>query len=249
MSAMFSNHNFKKRLEKLIGQWVDYRTLVVTRMGAEDVTPDEERRFLELKGKIAENLAGVAGGMPAGTSQEVHGHQRSLGEFLNRYTNLQVAEPPSPRDREEFEREWHRQYLFLNRLKGVPSPAGKKNHQSRAKPVAVTPTPGLYRGRSFGGWFVKFVVRLALLVVAIWAIVVLVPWERVSGGRAVSGGRVGGFMSDAWGSAKGAAAGLHVPTLGGFFQPVVSRYGPELTAIMVGVLLVAVGYWIFIRMR
>ncbi len=246
---MFSNSNYKKRLERLIGQWVDYRTLVVTRMGAEDVTPEEERRFLELKGRIAENLAGVTTGTPAGAAQEVHGHQRSLGEFLNRYTNLQVSEPPSPRDREEFEREWHRQYLFLNRLKGVPTPSAKKNHRPVARPVAVSAAPGAYRGRSFGGWFVKFVLRLALIVVAIWAVVVLVPWQRITGGRPVSAGRVGGFMGDAWGSAKGAVGGFHTPTLGGIFQPVVNRYGPELTAIMVGVLLVAVGYWIFIRMR
>ncbi len=244
---MFANQQYKRRLDKLIDQWVAYRNHVLTRMGASDVSPLEERRFLELKGKIAESLAGVAAGVPVGGNHDLGGHQRSMGDFLNRYTSLQAHDPPGEREREEFEREWHRHFLFLHRLKGLQPP---RPSAAQAKLRPVTPAPPMgSRRRGGGGWFLRFAVRVVFLAAVVLVVVAFVPWDRLTGGRRFSSGSLGGAAGDVWSATRDAVGGFQVPTLGGIFQPVVSRYGPELTTIMVGVLLVALGYWIFIRMK
>ncbi len=247
---MFSEQRYKHRLNRLIDQWIRYRSMVTGRLGNPDVTPEEDQDFLNLKGKIAEDLTGLGNRATAAqVAGDGVGHQRSLVELLNRFTTLTGGDPLPERAREDFEREWHRHFLYLHRLKGVKTPAGASLAKPRLRPVTAAPAAS-YRARGFAGWFARTVVRLAFLVVAVWLVVVVVPWNRITGGSpGVSGHQVGGFMRDAWHTGRGAVAGAHVPTLGGIFDPVVQRYGPEATVIMLGILLVAVGYWIFVRMR
>ena len=242
---MFSGHKNKKRAEALIADWVRYREIVATRLGAPDVTPDEERRFLALKGRIVENLTAVVAGVsPRGPGQDVQNHQRGITEFLNRHALLGAEAVPTEAEREEFSREWHRLFLFLNRLKGLLGREIAKAAATRPKPQ----TPPLRWRLSGVGWFVRFALRLALVVAAIWLLAVLLPWERITGAR-FHPGKITGSLPHSWGGARDAVSGFHLPTLGGVFSPVVERYGPEVTTILVAVLLVAIGYWIFIRMK
>ena len=62
---MLAGYKHKNRLRGVIGDWVRYRSMVGARAGAEDVTPDEEHRFLALKGRIAERLAALGREFPA----------------------------------------------------------------------------------------------------------------------------------------------------------------------------------------
>ena len=176
-------------------------------------------------------------------------HQRSLGEFMTHYPTLAAPNAKSDREREEFEREWHRLFLFLNKLKGMPARKETRPPAAVAKPVSM---PSLRFGPRFPffGWLFRFVVRLAVLVAAGLGGGALLPLG--AGGTQADrrcGGPVGHAGAGSWKPCKSLAANLHLPTLGGVFQPVVERYGPEITAVMVGALFVAIGYWIFIRTK
>ncbi len=245
---MFAELRYKSRLDRLIREWVEYRTLMTNRYGATSVSPEEENRFLVLKGKIAEDLTAVSHNGGGAGLQEMLVQQRSLGEFMTRYPTLAVSNAPSDREREEFEREWHRLFLFLNKLKGMPARKEAKPLVGAARPVNM-PTPRFGPRFPFLGWFFRFVVRLAVLVVAAWVVLRYFPWERVGLHAQPNAEGLTGTMGRATDTARHMASNLHLPTVGGVFQPVVDRYGAEVTAVMVGVLLVAVGYWIFIRTK
>ncbi len=240
---MLARYRHRNRLRRVIEDWIRYRAVVSARVGATDVTPDEEHRFLSLKGRIVENLATLGREFSAqGPQQDVHNNLRAMTEFLGRRMSLAAGEVLSDRDREEFEREWHRFFLFLNRVKGLaPEPRRQTGMTAPVKPVSPPRArPAMPAGV---GWFVRFVLRLALIVVALWVLVTIIPWERVTGGR-LSGG-----LHGSWDSARETVAGFRFPTLGGVFEPVVARYGPEVTSIMLAVLLVGLGYWLFVRMK
>lgn len=245
---MFAEQRYKSRLDRLIREWVEYRNLVSSRHGAADVSAEEENRFLALKGKIVEDLAGVTHDGAGAGMQELLAHQRSLGEFMNRYPTLAVEAAPSEREREEFEREWHRLFLFLNRLKGMPGRRAAKAPGPAVRPVSI-PAPRFGPRVPLLGWLFKFVVRLALLLAAAWVVMRYFPWERVGLRPQPGSDEVSGKVGRVVEGAREGVANLHWPTLGGVFQPVVDRYGPEITAVMVGVLFVAIGYWIFIRTK
>ncbi len=245
---MFAEQRYKSRLDRLIREWVEYRNLVANRHGAPDVSPEEENRFLALKGKIAEDITAVVHSGGGAGLQEMLSHQRSLGEFMTRYPTLSAPNVKSDREREEFEREWHRLFLFLNKLKGMPVRKEARPSAVAAKPVNM-PTLRFGPRFPFLGWLFRFVVRLAVLVAAAWVVVRYFPWERVGLKPNAGAGSLPGSVGEAWSTARHGVSNLHVPTLGGVFQPVVERYGPEITAVMVGALFVAIGYWIFIRTK
>ncbi len=244
---MFAEQRYKSRLDRLIREWVEYRNLMTTRHGLGAVSPEEENRFLALKGRIAEDLSVVAhhGG---GGVQEMLAHQRSLNEFMNRYPTLAADAAPPEREREEFDREWHRLFLFMNRLKGMPSRKESRPPAAHVKPVEVS-APRFGPRVPFLGWFLRFAVRLGVLVAAAWVVVRYFPWERVGLKPQAGAGDLTGGLDQAFDTARHGVSNLHVPTLGGLFQPVVERYGPEVTAVLVGALFVAIGYWIFIRTK
>jgi hypothetical protein len=110
-------------------------------------------------------------------------------------------------------------------------------------PVKAAPPPPSRRSWVGLGWFARLVFRLAVIVAAIWVLAAIIPWERITGGR------VRGDVAGVWDSARESFSGFRFPTLGGIFEPVVARYGPEATSIMLAVLLVALGYWLFVRMK
>lgn len=240
---MFVAYRHRSLLTGLIENWIRYRAMVKARSGAEDVTPDEEHRFLRLKGRIAESLAGLGRGYSIqGPQQDIHNQLRGMIDFLGRRTSLAAGEPPTDREREDFEREWHRFFLFLNRVKGLTPEPAKRTAPSPIRPVTAPP-PARAASWAGVGWFVRFALRLALIVAAVWVLAAIIPWERVTGGR------LQGAVPDSWSSAREAVSGFRFPTLGGVFEPVVARYGPEATSIMIAVLLLALGYWIFVRVK
>ena len=243
---MLSAYRYKARLERLIRQWTDYRGLVITRMGSGDVKPGEERNFLTLKGQIAEALAVLTGKLNQATAQDANSHLRAMSSLLNRYPTLYADAPLEPKQREEFEREWHDHFLFFNKLKGMQDQAEAPDERSRT--ITTSQVESLHA--TTGGTRMSVVLmRIGLLVVIGFALVRFIPWNMMTVGYQKSGsGSVGGFFAGVWASIKNTFANTSTGGVG-ILEPVASQYGAEVTLVLVAVLLIGLGYFIFARMR
>jgi len=242
---MMSGRRYRSRLDKLIRQWTDYRGLVVTRLGVGDTNATEERRFLDLKGQIAEALASLTGQLGQAAAQDAHNHIRAMNSLLNRYPTLYADQPLDPKAREEFDREWHDHFLFFNKLKGMdPQPA--PDPRPGVGLLAGTGTATVHR-RSSGTRTATIVARVLVLVAVGWVLVRFVPWRRfLDGGGTASGAKdLGSFSAEAWTSVKQTFA--HAGS--GILDPAIQKYGPEATMVLLALLLLAAGYWLFIRMK
>jgi hypothetical protein len=246
---MLSAYRYKARLEKLIRQWTEYRGLVLTRMGSGDVKPTEERNFLTLKGQIAEALAVLTGRLNQATAQDANTHLRAMNSLLNRYPTLYADSSLKGKEREEFEREWHDHFLFFNKLKGMQDQAESPDERSRTITTSQVAGEGLH-GTTGGTRMSVLLLRIGLLVVIGLALVRFVPWNLMAGGyqKTGCGGGVGGFFAGVWASIKNTFANMSTGGVG-VLEPVASQYGAEVTLILVAVLLIGLGYFIFVRMR
>jgi hypothetical protein len=243
---MFTKSRYKTRLDKLVAEWTTYRELVLTRLGAKDVDVAEERRFMKLKGRLAEEITTVTLNLAPGTAQEVHAHLRAIDHLLNRFPSLMADQPLNERVRAEFDRDWHDHFLFFNRLKSV-KPEGRSDMRSQADRY-VPPVEKTHRA-SGGARLTTVLLRLIVLVGLGYVLVRFVPWRQLLSGEATSGeaqSGFDGFVSQAWAGMKSAANDFK---MGGVLDPVVAQYGSEATLVLVAVLLLAIGYWIFVRMK
>jgi len=241
---MFGKHRSRSRMDALIKQWTEYRRLALTRLGAGDVRASEERAFLQIKGRIAEALAALSMDLGQAAAQEVQVHLRAISDLLGRFPSLYADHPLDPDARENFEHNWHDHYLFFNKLKGIQS--RQESQVSAQKPT----TARTIHTRSGGVRFGVVLLRLFMVVALVYALVRFIPWHRLGSGSAEAGaGGFTGFVSEAWGSVKLAVSNASLPSLGKVFSPAVEKYGPEVTTIMLAVLFLALGYWIFIRMK
>lgn len=249
---MFGTHRYQSDLRKLVGYWIEFRDLVQTHLGDEAVTQLTERRFLDLKGLIAEALARLGEGLPAQHAAEATGAQRGMIEFMNSVPSLREGGVPTAEKRDAFERTWQRYFLHLNQFKGLKAAHARSG---AARPPIPDPSRRSRRPLEafFGNWFVKFVLVVAVLTGAVWVLARILPWERMGFGPGLAGlgGAAGGAVRSGGRFIERNSAGLGgLPArIADFFQPVVAQYGPEVTAIMCTVLLLAFGYWAFIRMR
>jgi hypothetical protein len=247
---MIARLRHRRRVDRMIRDWTEYRSMVLDRLGTDDLRPEEEGRFLSLKGRLAERAAGLGQEMTGQHAHEITIGQREIVEFLNRHTTLHCDEPLLAPAREAFERDWHRHFLYLNRVRGLRPQ--RKPRPREHRPAAASPPASTYRPRpeGFGRWLAVLLLRLGVLAVVVYAAVRLVPWGAVKAqAERTDSARAGGWVASGWQGAKGVARDLGSSSLRDFFAPVVDRYGPELTAIMSGVLLLAVGYWLFIRTK
>ncbi len=242
-----SSYRYKARLEKLIRQWTDYRGLVLTRMGSSDVKPSEERNFLTLKGQIAEDLAALTGKLNQATAQDANSHLRAMNSLLNRYPTLYADDSLESKHREDFEREWHDHFLFFNKLKGMQEQAEAPDERSRA--ITSHAAGEVHHGTTGGARMPVVLMRIGLLVVIGFALVRFIPWNMLTRDYPKGGsGGAGGFFAGVWASIKTTLAGISTEGVG-FLEPVASQYGAEATLILVAVLLIGLGYFIFARMR
>ena len=103
---MLEVRRYRKRLEHLINEWTEYRSLVLNRMGAPNLKNEEEKRFLNLKGKVAEDLTNLTSWLQPSLSQEVQGHLRGITSLMGRYPTLFTSGPLDEQNRADFERSW-----------------------------------------------------------------------------------------------------------------------------------------------
>jgi hypothetical protein len=250
---MFEARHRRAQLQTLIKSWIEFRELVHSHLGDDAVSQVKERRFLELKGDIAEGLTRVADTFPATHLREVVLQQRGIVDFMNQYTSLRNGHNQSQEQQDAFEKSWQRFYLSLSQFKGVTNVRPRDNR-------GMAPIPSHWRGnrmrmqRFMNHWFVKFVLITAVLVIAVWAVSAVLPWEKMGLSAGVSTG-VRGAAGDASSFLRSQAGSLDNnlnPTFSsvrGFFRPVINQWGPEATVILSTLLLLLLGYWVFIRTK
>jgi len=243
---MFESFRANQRYQKLIRMWIAYRDMVQRFEGAKGVTDDHEKRFLKLKARIAALLPILEGRAPGSMAREAQRRAMLMTDLLNRHRSLRRDEPPTDAEREEFTKTWHEHYIFLNQLKGIPV-VHEKPVKPRPPKEAPSGLPTRKVGRpTTGGWFLRFVLRVGVIAVAIWV---------VAKALGFSWGGESGFAFDRPASLTMLGDNFlkTLQSLGGgiigFMQPVVTSYGLESTIALVGVLLIALGYLVFIRGR
>jgi hypothetical protein len=242
---LFSGYRYRGRLEKLIEQWTEYRQLVLTRMGAADLKASDERRFLKLKGKMVEELAALSDQQGFDAAHEAQTHVRAISNLLNRFPTLYADTPLDSPAKADFEREWHSHFLFLNKLKGHDQ-TGAAPRDSRAGAAAAAQVT---EKKSTGRRLARTVLRLATVVVTFALVIHFVPWNRLipeDQQAKMNMRELPSFLSSLWDSVSHSFRSL---AAGGILKPVENQYGSEVSSVLVAVLLLALGYWIFIRTK
>jgi len=244
---MFESFRATQRYQKLIRMWIAYRDTVQRFEGAKGITDDHEKRFLKLKARIAAHLPIVEGRAPESMAREAQRRVMLMTDLLNRHRSLRSEEPPTEAEREEFTKTWHEHYIFLNQLKGVPVVHEKpiKQRPPQGAPSGM-PTRKLRRQPVPGSWFVRFVLRVGVIAVAAWLVgkALGFRWGQESGFQFERPTSLSGLGDNVWQTLQSLGGGII-----GFMQPVITSYGLESTIALVGVLLIALGYLVFIRGR
>ncbi|MBM3285856.1 MAG: hypothetical protein FJY88_00675 [Candidatus Eisenbacteria bacterium] len=233
------------RLRNLIRSWIEFREIVTKSLGSAEVSAEREDRFLKVKAGIASQLPHILGEAgPGPIAQESQRQVTMMTDLLNRYRTLRSDSAPSAREAEDFERVWHQHFIYLNKLKGTvrrrEAAAGLRG--THAVPSGL-PRHKIHR-RVPGLGLLSFIVRLGIIALVIYLL------GRAFGIRWDASGRFVAQPPTTVGGVGGnVAGGIHSIWSGvlGLMSPVVALYGGSLTIILVVVLLLALGYWIFIR--
>lgn len=232
------------KLRDLIRKWTTFHQVVMASRGAADVAPEQERRFLDLKASIAGRLPVLTTAVPLSLAPEALEEARQMTEMLNRFRTLKTEAPPAAGEKAEFDRLWHRHFIFLNKLKGAPLAHKPFRVVGR---TGATPT-GMPRHRIHrsipGAHLLGFVVRAGIVFLFIYVLgrAFGLRWEpggrlgaEVPANAPALGSNVGGALASVWGGV------IH------FMDPVVAAYGPVITLVFVGIVLLGIGYWVFVR--
>jgi hypothetical protein len=236
----------KWKLRRLITGWTEYREAVLAEREPGAATARQEEDFLALKARIATLLPLLVVGTPAGAAAEAQNHSRGMTELLNRYRSLGVEGAPVGRDREEFERRWHEHFVFLNKLKGMKFGQDKLPSMRRSSAAVPTGIPARrYRRGLPGVWMIKFAFQLAILAAILYGIAWILGVQKDT-----STGRLAVGHTRSLSELSAASGRVLVSVWNGvtsFIAPVVKAYGPESTIVLLGLLLLALGYWTFVR--
>ena len=247
---MFIVRRYRKRLDQLVEKWTEYRGLVINRMGAPDLKGEEEKHFLKLKGKVAEDLTSLSLWLSPNLAQEVQAHLRGINQLLGRYPTLFSDRPLDEQLRADFERDWHDHFLFFNRLKGIKPEPKPRSMRATALGTTSFTTAEAVRKPSGATRLATVIARLLFLLVLGALFVRFIPWERLHDGSGTGAGNgLRRFLIVVGDRVKETFSGAQPIHLGGLLDPVVEAYGSEITTILVAVFLLVVGYFIFGRMK
>ncbi|MBN1504307.1 MAG: hypothetical protein JW952_04515 [Candidatus Eisenbacteria bacterium] len=154
--------NGKRKLRKLIETWVVFGEFLKTGLGREGVQSAQEEHFLALKAKIA-HLLPVLTVIERGRSidPEALAAVRDITEMLNSFTTLATPEPFTREETEEIIAQWHRIFIFLNRLEGALKDRRYGFLIRGERPGGEEPA---VPRRSAAGGFVRFLIGLVTVV-------------------------------------------------------------------------------------
>lgn len=213
----------RRKMNELIAAWVEFRDVVTSLAGQGKATPEQEKRFLDLKASISSRLPILTlDGSTIGPGQEAQNQVRGMTELLNRYLTLGAGGPVPGDEGDDFLSRWHMHFLYLNQFKGRQREA--RAPRRTLAPPSIPPGSagqGFRRvvGRIFDNWLVRFVVQVAILaaVVVIGARLLNIDLKRApEWGRRVA--------SEWWGKGSDTALQPGAP------QPGESGGGPHGTA-------------------
>jgi hypothetical protein len=242
---MFDSYRVKRRLRALIRDWMKYRDILRQFKDTPSLTPKEEGGYLELKARIAKQIPFLSEAVPRNLLQETQAHVGLMTELLNRKGSLQAESEMSEKERGAFEKGWQHVFIFLNKLEGVHLEVKETKRKVSRRGV---PT-GMPRGRrkpSAGVKLARFGARLVLLAFVLYLLAAGIGVDRNEEGRLVANlpNSFGEVTDNLWsGVTTLSDRGLH------FMQPVINSYGIEVTVGLIGLLLLGLGYLIFIRSR
>jgi hypothetical protein len=156
--------NGRRRLRKLIETWVVFGEFLKGSLGKEGIQNAQEEQFLALKARIA-HLLPVLTVIERGRNidPEALAAVRDITEMLNSFSTLATPEPFSKEETEEVIAQWHRIFIFLNKLEGAIKDRrygflirGERTEASHAAEA---------RGGIAGG-FVRFLIGLVIILAA-----------------------------------------------------------------------------------
>jgi hypothetical protein len=182
----------RKRLNELISSWVEYRDMIARHAGQGQATPEQERKFLDLKAEIAARiplLQEFSG--HGGLNQELQGHVRGMTDLMNRYLTLNPNGQFTDAEREDFMSRWHAHFLYLNRFKGMQGqPQAKQKSRLHAAPMSGSNPYATWGGRRlitgmFDNWMTRFVIRASIIVILVTIAVRLTNFDFANAGESV----------------------------------------------------------------
>jgi hypothetical protein len=182
--------------------------------------------------------------MPPELAHEANRHVEATTYLLELPRSQEGESASGQVSREDLERLWHEQFVFLNKVKGAGLARREMYPEPREHSV---PTgfrkPGLPRRFSLARP-VRLVFGIGLFVGAIYVLGIVFGVHRDSQGRFLVDhtGNIGqaventlNALSSVW------ARGVD------FFEPVLSTYGPSWTIVLLAALLLSVAYWVLAR--
>lgn len=242
---MFDRLIAQWKVRRLIQSWSDFRS-AVTQPGDPNTNPSlDEKNFLALKARIASLLPVL--NIPGPQGPEAQTHLRAITEMLNQSNPLPANAP-----REDFERRWLEHFVYLNQLRGL-SLAGN-GPRARSVPTGIPERRAPFRIP--GADSIGFLFRAGVVTLAIYLLgrAFGFRWSNLAPAGAVGGapGKGGATttpapnLSNVPGElSNGAQAVSH--SVSNFFRPVFEAYGTNVALILFGILLIALGYWFFVR--
>jgi hypothetical protein len=193
-------------------------------------------------------LQELADTVPRGIADECHREFAKMLELLKRHRGLGAADRPAEWSKEKFEGVWHEHYIFLSKLKGaslVPKqPITPQRRKVKASPTGFGKPGSMPHRRSFFPGPLRFVFWLVVIAAIIYGVGWGFGIHQDTGGRFVTAQT--SQVALACANVANAAVSMW-DDVEGFFKPVVNRYGKLWTIIIVAVLLLSIGYLIFIR--
>ena len=234
-------------LRKLTQDWITYRSFIEEKLGSPGVTPADEEEFLRLKARIAARIPQLAASVPPAAAQDAQKQFALMTESLNRHRTLRLASPLQDKEREELDRAWHQHFIFLNKLRGIrlgtPQVRASIGRSGGAMPTGM-PSYRRRRLAAPGMGLLRFAFRLLIFIVVVYVLGRTIGVARNEAGQVALqpptsvNGAVANFIEG-----SRAVGGL----VGQIFSPVVAAYGIEATLILVGILVLGIGYLIFVR--
>lgn len=242
---MLESIRAQRKLARLIREWLELRKLWEQYSAAEEVPGLEELRFLKLKADISSKLP-LLETAPAGIGQEATKQRRAMTDLLGTMIALRPERVLTAQEQGEIVRRWHSHFLFLNELKGVALGARSRPRRDRRRELAPRPSvpTGMPvfrdpRRRGGVGHVVRTIFGAAVLLSIAYLIVVAVGIRAQRTWLGIE--QYGTTSRQVWEAVPGRVAG--------FLEPIVASYGTEVTIALLGILLLSVGYWVFIRGR
>lgn len=242
---MFGKKRVKTKLKQFLSSWVEYRDLMLEAPTEGEELTKADARFLKLKAKLATDLQALEESAPNPLSGEAHREFGIITDLLKRYKSLEEKKGWSESDCANFERRWHEQYIWLNKLKGATL---KKNTTRPLKQKAAAVPTGLGKSwvprRFTPGRYLRAIISTVLFILVIFIVGwgFGIHWEKGPGFVTENGSVVGKALVNLL---NGVQTIWHYVI--GFFSPVVATYGLGWSVLLLSLLVLASGFWVFAR--